>query len=174
MNPPVSKSRRPLIAGLLIIVLAVIGYAVWNHLRSAHGHAHASGDAHAHAHGDHGAAVLALNHDQRWATDAPLRLGMQRIRDAVAPAGAGLNQEQANVLANAVQENVGYLIQNCQLEPAADANLHLLITEMVEGSAMVAANPSSKEGLMKLTHALAEYPVYFDHPDWHPLAEPKS
>jgi len=44
------------------------------------------------------------------------------------PAHLNLNQEQAKVLADAVQENVTYLIQNCQLEPAADENLHVLIT----------------------------------------------
>jgi len=40
------------------------------------------------------------------------------------------------------------------------------------GAAQVAANPSSDEGVMKLAHALAEYPKYFDHQNWRPL--PKS
>jgi len=168
MRPPVSKLRWSLIAGLIAIALVGIGLAAWTHFRTAHGHGH----------GHHGAAVLSLHDGQRWETDEPLRLGMQRIRDAVAssladPADRNFNQEQAKLLADAVQENVAYLMQNCQLEPAADSNLHVLITELMTGAALVAANPSSDEGVMKLADALAEYPEYFEHQNWRPLPKPK-
>ncbi len=162
MNPPTSTRRRSLVVGLVVIALIITGYALRSHLRHGHGHEHAH---------DQGAAGLSLNDGQRWATDEPLRLGMQRIRDAVTPALADsarqtLTREQARVMAGAVQENVTFLIQNCKLTPAADANLHFLITELVTGAALVSADPRSEEGAMKLTHALAEYPKYFDHPNW--------
>ncbi|MEO6992220.1 MAG: hypothetical protein ABI273_01205 [Lacunisphaera sp.] len=170
MNPTPSPRRWPFVVGFIVfIVLVEASYLFWTH-------SHEGGD-HAHHHGEHEAGALSLNDGQRWATDEPLRLGMQRIRDAVAPAVAGparltLDQQQANILSNAVQENVAYLIQNCKLEPAADANLHFLITELVTGAALVAADPRSEEGAMKLTHALAEYPRYFNHPNWSPLPAP--
>lgn len=170
MKTPASLRRWPfIVAFVLVIVLVESSYLIWSHLQEGHRHAH--------DHGDHGTLALTLNNGQRWETDAPLRLGMQRIRDAVAPAVAGparltLDQQQANILSNAVQENVAYLIQNCKLEPAADANLHFLITELVTGAALVAADPRSEEGAMKLTHALAEYPRYFNHPNWSPLPAP--
>lgn len=169
MNHPFSTLRRPLIAGLVLIALLVTGYALRSHFQQGHGHQHAH---------DNGAAALTLNDGQRWTTDEPLRLGMQRIRDAVALALAGsahrnLNQKQAKGLADTIQKNVSYLIQNCKLEPAADANLHLLITELMTGAAMVAADPQSEEGARKLIHSLAEYPEYFHDPNWSPLPAPK-
>ena len=171
MNHTTTKPRRPLMVGTIVIVLVVIGYLGWNLLRESHGHTH--------DHDDHSAGALALNAGEKWATDEPLRLGMQRIRDAVISALAGpeqhkLNQEQAKSLADTVQKNVTYLIQNCKLEPAADANLHVLITELMQGAAMVSSNPPSHEGVAKLVHALSAYPKYFDHPNWQPLPEPKS
>jgi hypothetical protein len=122
---------------------------------------------------------LALHDGKRWATDESLRIGMQRIRDAVAPAlarqdQARLHPEQAKALADAMQENVTFLIQNCKLAPEADAVLHVLITELLEGAALLSANPPSGEGVAKLAHALREYPKYFEHPGWSPLPEPKA
>lgn len=166
MNPFVQKHRRPFVAGLLAFVLVVIGYAVWTHFHQGHGHTP--------GHDDHGAAVLSLNDGQRWATDEPLRLGMQRIRDAVAPVlvahnRRNLTREQAKALADSVQENVTYLIQNCKLVPKADATLHALIAGLIEGAALVAADPRSDDGVAKLAQALRGYPNYFDHPGWSPL-----
>jgi hypothetical protein len=171
MKTSASPRRWPFIAAFIVIIVLVEGgYLMWSSF-PARGHDHAQN------HGDHGAVALTLNAGQRWETDEPLRVGMQHIRDAVAPAMAGpdrlnLNQEEARILADSVQKNVSYLIQNCKLEPAADANLHLLITELMTGSAVVAADPQSREGAMKLIHALAEYPGYFNHPNWSPLAAP--
>jgi len=75
MKPPVSKLRPSIIAGLIATALVIIGSAAWTHFRPTLGHGH----------GDQAAAVLSLNDGQRWKNDEPLRLGMQRIRDAVAP-----------------------------------------------------------------------------------------
>jgi len=168
MKTPAKKNRWPLITVFLVIVLVGLSYAVWTHLH--HGHAGA------HDHSDHGAAALSLNEGKRWATDEPLRIGMQRIRDAVAQTLAtsesgALPSAQAKVLADTVQENVTYLIQNCQLEPKADATLHVLINELMAGAAATTANPASGDGGAKLAEALREYPKYFDHPGWSPLPE---
>lgn len=171
MKTSLKKPGWPLISGFLVIALVGVSYVVWTHLH--HGHAGA------HDHSDHGAAVLSLNDGKLWATDEPLRIGMQRIRDAVAPALANRDQahpdpEQSKALADTVQENVNFLIQNCKLAPEADAVLHVLITELLEGAALASANSPSGEGVVKLAHALREYPQYFEHPGWSPLPEPKS
>lgn len=168
METPAKKDRWPLISGLLFIALVGLSYAVWTHLH--HGHAGA------HDHSDHGAAALSLNDGKRWATDEPLRIGMQRIRDAVAqtlatPEPRALPPAQAKLLADTIQENVTYLIQNCKLEPKADATLHVLINELMAGAAAATANPASGDGGSKLADALREYPKYFDHPGWSPLPE---
>lgn len=152
----------PLMITIAVIVLAGVAYFAWRHHHDSHGHA------------GHDVATLSLDDGKPWATDAPLRLGMQRIRDAVAGALAhqatgGLNPAQAKLLTTALGDNVRFLIQNCRLEPKADAVLHVFITELMEGSAMLEADPASLPGLEKLTHVLRQYPVYFQHPEWVPL-----
>lgn len=168
MKTPANKNRWPLIAVFLVILLIGLSYAAWTHLH--HGHAGA------HDHSDQGVAALSLNDGKRWATDEPLRIGMQRMRDAVAQTLAAsepgsLSPAQAKALADTIQENVTYLIQNCKLEPKADATLHVLINELMAGAAATAASPASGDGEAKLTNALREYPKYFDHPGWSPLPE---
>ena len=118
---------------------------------------------------------MALNHGQRWETDEPLRLGMQRIRDAVAlPLNEGnaskLSPVQTKGLAHTVQETVTYLMKNCQLVPEADANLHVIINDLLTGASLLTTEGQSDEGLARLHHALSEYPRYFNHPNWTPLS----
>lgn len=166
MQPTASRSRNLLIGAAVLLILAVGGYFVWSHLHHAHGHSHGSED------GD--APVLVLNDGKRWSTDEALRTGMQRMRDAAALAldkqrQGPLQPEESARLATAVQDNVNYLIQNCRLEPKADAVLHVFITELLEGASLVNAKPPAPAGLEKLAHALNEYPKYFDHPGWVPI-----
>ncbi|MEO6875871.1 MAG: hypothetical protein ABI222_13720 [Opitutaceae bacterium] len=168
MSSPASTRLRPVVVGLVIIALIIVGDFLWSHFQY--------GRRHEPAH-DHGATALALNDHQRWETDVALRLGMQRIRNAVAsqlPAGEppALLPTQAKVLADTVQENVTYLIQNCRLQPAADANLHLIINDLMAGAALLTTEGRSAEGLAKLRHALSEYPRHFNHPNWESLPPP--
>lgn len=166
MQPTESRSRSLLIGVAALLILGVGGYFAWSHLQHAHGHSHGSAD------GD--VPVLVLNDGKRWSTDEALRTGMQRMRDAVALVlekhrQGQLQPEETAQLATAVQDNVNYLIQNCRLEPKADAVLHVFITELLGGATLVNAKPPAPAGFEKLAHALNEYPKYFDHPGWVPL-----
>lgn len=178
MNPSRPKLRGPLIGGLIIIALIAAGYGLRSHFSPNHNHAHDHGHAtdHGHAPG-HTATALALNEGKRWQTDEPLRLGMQRIRDAFVLRlnggdGHALPAAPAKALADTVQENVQYLIQNCRLAPEADANLHLIINDLLAGASLLTTEGRSAEGVAKLAHALRAYPAYFEHPDWSALPEP--
>jgi hypothetical protein len=174
MNNLTKTTRRRVAAALVVIALTGGGVGLWSHIRAAHGHGHDHA-GHAHDHG-HGAAVLALNDGKRWETDQPLRTGMQRIRDAssgVIAAERPLTKEEAKALATALQDAVGYLMQNCRLEPRADATLHVLITDLLSGAGLLAENPSSPEGAALILRALQRYPEYFDHPGWESSAGPK-
>jgi len=151
---------------LPVVVVAVAGVAVdgWLHFHDGHDATH---------HSDHAPAALALNEGQRWTTDAPLRTGMQGIRNAVNPALAAhaekrLTAEAATALAGTVQTQVNHLFENCKLPPKADATLHVIITDLLSGSAQLAGNPASAEGATLLAQALQRYPEYFDHPEWSP------
>lgn len=135
----------------------------------------AQADAHdhaaAHAHDEHGGAALSLNDGKQWETDAALRHGMVEIRTAVtmlAPAFASgqLNQTQAHQLSEAVHSSVNTMIEQCELEPAADANLHGILAMLLEGSAALEAAPLSTAGLPALQDALETYGHYFNHAGW--------
>lgn len=137
----------------------------------------ASGQAAAHSPAEHVHPVHPkLELDQqgnRWATDEPLRTGMTRIREAVAPhVGAGarpLSAAQAQQLATTVRDQVRYLIENCKLDPKADATLHALIGDLLAGAKGLEADPAAMDGLPLVVEALNQYPKYFDHPDWQPV-----
>lgn len=130
----------------------------------------AAADAHQH---DDMHSMLRLDDGQPWATDAPLVEGMERIRAAVAEAAAqsALDAAAAAALARTVRDQVDFLIANCQLEPDADATLHVFIAQLLGAAAALEADPASPEGLPQLQETLREYPRYFAHPGWLPEAD---
>jgi hypothetical protein len=152
----------------LAVVLACLTFAVAPAL-------HAAQDEHGHGH-EAGAHKLELDHGRKWSTDAPLRQGMSAIRDAVAAEHhaihrnkAGLAQYQA--LAKKVDEQVAYMVANCKLSPEADANLHLILADIIAGSDLMKGKSKAKarQGAVKLIGAIETYPEYFDHPGWQQL-----
>lgn len=137
--------------------------------------ANAQPDAHdhaaTHAHDEHDDAALSLNNGEQWETDEALRHGMLEIRAAVAmltPAfeSGQLNQVQAHQLSEAVHGSVNTMIEQCQLTPEADANLHSILAELLKGTAALEAAPLSSEGLPALQGALEAYGHYFNHAGW--------
>jgi hypothetical protein len=141
----------------------------------AAGPGHAAGAAdHGHDHHDHAtqeAGGLVLNEGERWATDAALREGMGRVRASFAevlPAyqRGELSTEAATAAARDIDDHVAFLVGNCKLEPAADAVLHVLLAELLQGTATLRKAPASREGLPRIHGVLQDYPRYFDHPGW--------
>ena len=143
------------------------------HGESAHQdakHAHTEQASH-HSHDSPAeTAGLKLNAGAKWPIDAPLREGMQRIHNLIeaTSADATLMPEQATATSNGVRQQVDYLIANCKLSAEADAVLHVLIAELLAGADALAKPESSAQGLDQIRQALAQYPRYFDHPDWPP------
>lgn len=171
-----SKERfRTRLTTLVVIALAGGGVGLWAHIREAHA------GGHSHGHDDHEASALTLNAGQGWDTDAALRTGMQRIRDAAgrvlaAPAAGPISKDDAKQFSTTVQESVEYLVKNCKLEPKADAALHVLITDLMTGAASLVENPASAEAVGSIRRALERYPEHFDHPGWKSVttAEPQA
>jgi hypothetical protein len=153
-------------SSLFALAAAGLATGLWVFFNVAHeGHSHAS----------HDTSALALNDGKRWATDAPLRAGMQRIRDAVNPvqvaiASGRVVPADVHAMSASIQENVNDMLANCKLPAKADATLHVFITDLLSGAAVLKANPASTEGLDRITGALRLYPKYFDHPGWNPLS----
>lgn len=121
---------------------------------------------------------LRLDHGRKWATDAPLRDGMTRIRALVAPqlaaAHAGrLADKDYAALAAKLDVEVTGIVTNCKLPPQADAVLHVILSELATGStAMAGRTPGADRarGLVQVATAVNHYGRYFDHRGFAPIA----
>ena len=162
-------NERKWIAGVAaLLVVAVAAVLGWRHFHATHGADHGAHDAHA-AHGGPGAPEgLVLNEGRKWATDEPLRKGMENMRALAAQAGPASTMDDAHAaaLADGLRAQVNYLILNCKLEPRADAVLHVLIGELLGGASELADPPTRARGVAAIERALQHYPQYFDHPGW--------
>lgn len=133
--------------------------------------------AQTHSHEATAPAKMSLNQGRKWATDAPLRDGMSRIRTLVEPqlaaAHAGkLSPAQYAVLARQVETQVVGIVAKCKLEPKADAVLHIVIGEIGAGTdAMAGKTAQSRpaQGLVQVSEAINDYAGHFDHPGFEPI-----
>ena len=63
-------------------------------------------------------------------------------------------------------------VSTCKLEPKADAQLHLVIADILQGVEAMegkAKKMKRQAGALKVAGALEKYNSYFDHPGWQPL-----
>lgn len=133
--------------------------------------------AQTHSHDATTPAKLSLDHGRKWATDAPLRDGMSRIRTLVEPqlaaAHAGkLSAAQYAALAGQVETEVGGIVANCKLDPKADAVLHIVIGEIGAGTDAMTGKTATQrpqQGLVQIAKAVNDYAGHFDHPGLKPI-----
>ena len=121
----------------------------------------------------HGTAVQELRLDQgkRWPTDEPLRQGMSDIRAAMATAFPQIHMGQFSLvqygaLAAKLQERVDHVVGNCWLPEKADAQLHIILMEIVEGNDAMRSGSNPPGGAMQVIQAIEAYGRHFDQPDW--------
>ena len=165
MTPP--RLQR-LAAGLAALAIAATAGALAASPAPAPDHDHAAGAP----------TTLSLNEGRKWATDAALRDGMNRIRTLVEPrlaaAHAGqLSAAQYASLAGQVEAEVGGIVANCKLEPKADAVLHAVIGEIGAGTDAMAGKATHQrpaQGLLQVAKAVNDYAGHFDHPGFKPIA----
>jgi len=125
-----------------------------------------------HDHSAHHAAEaqhLELNNGRKWETDTNLRLGMERIRDALA-ASAKMSARQYLALAQNVNDQISFIAKNCWLDKQTDAMLHLVLADLIAGTDEISASQgehSIHHGVEKISNALKKYGNYFEHPGWH-------
>jgi hypothetical protein len=156
--------KRKLLGVLVAAALATSAGALTTSAMAAtdHAHEHAATDA------------LKLNAGQKWASDEPLRQSMTKIRalvDAKLPAvhRGKLDAKQYNVLGDEIEAQIGNIVQNCKLDPDADAALHVILAGMIEGNDALRgkdAQVKRSAGVVKVVHALDQYGKYFEHPGW--------
>ncbi len=130
-------------------------------------------------HGSGGAVTqLQLKDGQKWQTDASLRLGMANIRaafDADHPATHAGKQSDAQyaALATRIDQQVQSIVANCRLPADADANLHFVVADLLQGVSLMRGEDASRsrhDGAALVHGALKAYGQYFDDPEWEPEA----
>jgi hypothetical protein len=134
---------------------------------------------HDHDHGPAGGAKpqLTLDHGKKWPTDASLRQGMEQIREQVNAAlpaihAGKMSNAQYDALAKKVNDEVAGIIAACKLPAEADAQLHIVIADLMEGAETMAGKQKKAKrmnGAVKIIGTLDRYAAHFDHPDWKPI-----
>jgi hypothetical protein len=129
-----------------------------------------------HGHEGHGlpAIEMKLNNGQKWQTDEALRTGMSRIRDALEVSlplihSGQFSPAEFTALANRVQENVDYVVANCELPAEADLELHVALTLLLDGISTMKGQRDQEQGAVAIMQALNAYGDHFDHPGWMSL-----
>ena len=137
------------------------------------GPALAAKDAHEHGHGAQ-EAKLVLDHGKKWQTDEPLRKGMESIRGALAAELKAIHANKATprqykALADRIESEVAGIVQNCKLEPDADAQLHIVVAELLAGAEAMHGKEKGvkpRAGAERVAQALNAYGEHFDHAGW--------
>lgn len=153
--------------------LAVIATAL---VLGATGKALAS-ESHAHKHESSQAPhKLTLDHGKKWTTDAPLRREMGELRKALHEVKHDIHKgrftpEQYRALGETVEYRVGRIVADCKLPPEADANLHLVVADLIAAADVLQGKAPGKpqESAHQVAVALNQYGKHFDHPGWKPL-----
>lgn len=133
-------------------------------------------------HDHHGAAPqkLSLNAGKKWSTDEPLRQGMSSMRASISAAlpaahNNALSQGAYAALARDLGTQVGHIVQNCKLDPKADAQLHLVLEHVMAGiDAIEGKAPDRKpaQGVVEIAKALNVYGKHFEHDGWQAVRLP--
>ena len=136
--------------------------------------AFAAQEAHQHAHEAHG-TTLQLNAGQKWETDAALRKSMAEIRQSMDSSLHAIHENKLSAkayggLAKQVEGAVAEIIANCKLPPAADTQLHLVVSDLLAGAEQMKSKTRRMDGVIKVIGALDNYGNYFDDPGFQPIA----
>ncbi len=134
----------------------------------------------AHDHGTTDTHKLGLNAGKKWGTDDALRQAMSAIRVSVsqtlpvAHSGKATPAEY-DAFAKGVTGQVAYIVENCKLDPAADAQLHIIVADIMNGVEAAEGKHGEKErasGVVKVAEAANAYGKYFNHAGWKAVNMP--
>lgn len=132
----------------------------------------ATADEHDHHHAE--GIELQLNNGKKWETDAPLRQSMATVSDNVSDVLADIHTHSLNAagyktLAGQVNEQIAYMFANCELEPAADAQLHIVIARMMVSAQTMEQDTdlaAKRQAAVALVGALHSYADFFVDEDF--------
>lgn len=130
--------------------------------------------AHEHAPSEDQIKKLSLNNGKKWSTDDVVHKGMADIRalmaDKTEPSHKGkMKAAEYKTLGTKIETRVTELVEQCKIEPKADAMFHIVLADLHSGARLMQDKNQGKAGAHKVVRALDAYGVYFDHPGWKPL-----
>lgn len=160
----------------LFLAIPLFAFAAGQH-EHEHGHGHGHG-----AMGNPQPIKVELKDGKKWPTDLPLRKGMSAIREVTATtmANAHAGKESDALYADAakrIDRELARIVQNCKLDPDADAQLHVVISEMMAASGVMAGKAPAKprmDGLHRMAEALDAYGTHFAHAGWKGMDIPQQ
>lgn len=145
---------------LILLLSPFVNYKVF---ATEHEHHHEENDA-----------KLSLNDGNKWPIDKSLHIGMSNIKNEIANNLQDIHHErftdeQYTILAGTLDQQLSFLFKNCKLPPLADAQLHTLLAEIINGVDKIKHANNKKQGAVLIIQALNDYPVYFFDPNWQSL-----
>ena len=162
-------AARPFIHAMTVALFTV---ATATTARAQHEHEH----GHPHESAQPAITQLQFDGERKWPTDASLRSGMAAIHaafEADHPAiHAGQETDaQYEALAGRIEDQVNSIVANCKLPPAADANLHYVVADLLQGVSLMRGQDPQRtrhDGAALVHGALIAYGKYFDDPGAQP------
>ena len=132
---------------------------------------------------DHGSAEpqqLQLNAGKKWDTDAPLRQAMAAVHQSVTQILPNAHAGKAtpanyDAFGNAIHQQVAYMVENCKLPADADAQLHIVVAELLAGAEAAQGKHGEGEratGVVRVAKATNAYGKHFSHGGWKAVKLP--
>lgn len=133
--------------------------------------------AHEHQHEAHSTSAPIAVPSERWATDAPLREGMQRVHQALLvldhyPMGH-VSQAMALDRVKIIKDAGAYMFANCKLPESPDQALHDMLVPLLAAAQKLEQDPTDMDQVKAMQDAVADYPRYFDDPSWSEAESPE-
>jgi hypothetical protein len=114
---------------------------------------------------------------ERWSADAPLREGMGRIQAALKELRhyemGHMKEPTALEFVAEIQDAGAYIFTHCKLAPDADAALHSMLAPLLSAAQALKDDPHDIAAVDAMRKAVADYPRYFDDPDWTARTQPQ-
>lgn len=136
--------------------------------------------ADAHDHGKSAPHKLELNAGKKWGTDDALRQAMSSIHASVTQTLPAAHAGKASAadyetFGRDVTAQITYMVENCKLDPKADAQLHIIVADIMNGVEAAQGKHGEKKratGVVKVAQAANAYGKHFDHAGWQAIKMP--
>lgn len=130
--------------------------------------------AHEHPQTEDQAKKLTLNNGKKWVTDDVVRKGMAEIRAMMADNTershkGKMKAAEYKTLGATIETRVTAFVEQCKLEPKADAMFHIVLADLHSGAHLMQEKNQGKAGAHKVVRALDAYGLYFEHAGWKAL-----